>query len=459
MMRRDVLASTFADLWAIAERRARALRRPVLLSWSKLIEPLDPIALFAADTSSTPRILWLMPQTSEAIVGLRCQRLPIQEMIPTPSSALARLAHSWRWHTAEAVQEGPLAPLAFAGCAFDPEDPRIDTWWEPFGNLQAFLPRLAYVQRGELSAQLVQQTVRPDDLVPLTTPAWPPATPTSLKTPLSVVRRCDRVSRAHWVELVETARNAIRRGELRKVVLARAVELIAERPFSLEITLRALAERYPTCTIFAVGIGETVFLGATPERLVKVENGTVMTVALAGSAPRSADPTQDKTAAAQLLTSQKDRHEHALVVEAIRTALLPVCQRLAVPDEPQLVSIANVHHLATPIAGVLADGQGALDVAARLHPTPAVGGTPREAALTFIRAYEPIPRGWYAGALGWITASGDGEFVVGLRSGIVRDTVARLYAGCGIVADSDPAAEWDESEAKLRPMLEVLGGA
>ncbi|MFN3337993.1 MAG: chorismate-binding protein, partial [Thermomicrobium sp.] len=151
--------------------------------------------------------------------------------------------------------------------------------------------------------------------------------------------------------------------------------------------------------------------------------------------------------------------EHALVVEAIRTALLPVCRRLAVPDEPQLVSIANVHHLATPIAGVLADGQGALDVAARLHPTPAVGGTPREAALAFIRAHEPIPRGWYAGTLGWISVPGDGEFVVALRSGLVQGTVARLYAGCGIVADSDPVAEWDESEAKFLPLLEVLGGA
>lgn len=458
-MRRDVLASTFADLWAIAERRARALRRPVLLSWSKLIEPLDPIALFAADTSSTPRILWLIPQTGEAIVGLRCQRLPVQEVNPSPSSALARLAHSWRWHAAETVQEGPLAPLAFAGFAFEPEDPRIDTWWEPFGNLQIFLPRLAYVQRGELSAQLVQHAVRSDDLMPLTTPDWPPSTQTFPRTRPSVVRRHDQISRAHWAGLVEAARNAIRRGELCKVVLARAVELTAEQPFSFEISLRALAERYPTCTIFAVGIGETVFLGATPERLVQVENGTVTTVALAGSAPRSADPIRDRAAAAQLLTSQKDRHEHALVVEAIRTALLPLCRRLAVPDEPQLVSIANVHHLATPIAGVLADGQGALDVAAKLHPTPAVGGTPREAALAFIRAYEPIPRGWYAGALGWITASGDGEFVVGLRSGIVRGTVARLYAGCGIVADSDPVAEWEESEVKLRPMLEVLGGA
>ncbi|MFN3337415.1 MAG: chorismate-binding protein, partial [Thermomicrobium sp.] len=301
-MRRDMLASTLPDLWAIAERRARALQRPVLLSWSKLIEPLDPIALFTADTSSTPRILWLIPQTGEAIVGLRCQRLPVQEVSPFPSSALTRLAHSWRWHAAEAVQEGPLAPLAFAGCAFEPEDPRIDTWWEPFGNLQAFLPRLAYVQRGELSAQLVQHAVRPDECAPLTPPDWPPTTPSSSRTRPSVVRRHDRVSPAHWAELVETARNAIHRGELRKVVLARVVELTAERPFPLEITLRALAERYPSCTIFAVGIGETVFLGATPERLVKVENGTVSTVALAGSAPRSADPTRDKALAAQLLT-------------------------------------------------------------------------------------------------------------------------------------------------------------
>ncbi len=458
-MRQHVLASTFADLWAITERRARALRRPVLLSCSKLVEPLDPVTLFAADTSGAPRILWLIPQTGEAIVGLRCQRLPVAEVAPSPGSALHRLADSWRWHAAEAVQEGPLAPLAFAGCTFEPENPRIDTWWEPFSHVQAFLPRLAYVQRGELSAELVQHTVRPGEFLPPTSPQWPSSTQTCQRPRPSLVRRHDRVSRASWAELIETARQAIRRGELRKVVLARTVELAAEQPFSVEATLRALAERYPTCTVFAVGIGQTIFLGATPERLVQVQNGTVSTVALAGSAPRCTDPSSDSARAAQLLVSRKDRHEHALVVEAIRAALRPLCRRLTIPDEPQVISIANVHHLATPITGVLADGHSALDVAARLHPTPAVGGTPREAALAFIRTHEPVPRGWYAGALGWIATSGDGEFVVGLRSGIVQGTAARLYAGCGIVADSDPAAEWDESEAKLRPMLEVLGGA
>jgi menaquinone-specific isochorismate synthase len=120
--------------------------------------------------------------------------------------------------------------------------------------------------------------------------------------------------------------------------------------------------------------------------------------------------------------------------------------------------MANVHHLATPISGILHDGASVLDVVARLHPTPAVGGTPREAALAFIRQHEPVPRGWYAGALGWIEASGDGEIVVGLRSGLVRSQQARLYAGCGIVADSDPVAEWAEAEAKFRPMLEALAG-
>jgi menaquinone-specific isochorismate synthase len=259
--------------------------------------------------------------------------------------------------------------------------------------------------------------------------------------------------------MLAAALDAIARGELAKVVLARSVELSAHRPFSLERALRTLAERYPTCTVFALALGEQVFLGATPERLAAVTGGTVTTVALAGSIPRQPDPATDTLLLARLRASSKDHREHRFVVEAIRSALEPLCRRLTVADEPVVLTMPNVYHLATPITGILADGSGVLDVAARLHPTPAVAGTPREAALAFIRAYEPVWRGWYAGALGWVEASGDGELVVALRSGILHRTRARIAAGCGIVADSDPESEWEEAEAKLRPMLEALTGA
>jgi len=454
----DAPQAALQELWPLAERQARAHDRPVILSCAEHCEPVDPIALFAHAASHLPRVLWLVPEREEALVGLAGQRLPLQS-VTSPSLPLpARLAAAWRALAQDALAEGPLPPLAVAGLAFDPADERPDPWWQPFGRGQLLLPSLLYRQQGALACRSVQAAVFPGEREPRALLTWPTSSlPTPSAAPRSVVQH-ELVRPDDWRRMIQHALAAIAAGDLRKVVLARARELVAAEPFPLEQALRELAARYPSCTVFAIGIGETVFLGASPERLARVAHGTVATVALAGSRPRARSPEQDHRAAEELRRSDKDRHEHALVVEAIRAALAPLCTSLSIPEEPAVVSMANVHHLGTPISGILHDGASVLDVVARLHPTPAVGGTPREAALAFIRQHEPVPRGWYAGALGWIEASGDGEIVVGLRSGLVRSQQARLYAGCGIVADSDPVAEWAEAEAKFRPMLEALAG-
>ena len=454
----DSSQAALQELWPLAERQARDHARPVVLSCSEPCEPVDPIALFARATSHLPRVLWLVPERAEALVGLAGQRLPLPSVTSADRSLPDRLASAWRVLAQDALAEGPLPPLAVAGTAFDPADERPDPWWHPFGRGQLLLPRLLYRQRGALAYRAVQAAVFPGEREPRLVPAWPASLPPApAAAPRSLVQH-ELVRPDAWRRLIQDALAAIAAGDLHKVVLARVRELAAADPFPLEQALRTLAARYPSCTVFAIGIGETVFLGASPERLARVAHGTVATVALAGSRPRANSPEQDRCTAEELRRSDKDRHEHALVVAAIRAALAPLCTSLSVPEEPVVVSMANVHHLATPIDGVLHDGTSLLDVVARLHPTPAVGGTSRPAALAFIRQHEPVPRGWYAGALGWVEASGDGEIVVGLRSGLVRGRQARLYAGCGIVADSDPAAEWAEAEAKFRPMLEALVG-
>ncbi|MCX2728263.1 isochorismate synthase [Thermomicrobium sp. 4228-Ro] len=457
-MSRHVLRTAFADLWAVAERRAAAAGQPILLSWSEPRELLDPIALFAR-SDETIRLLCYVPQDDTAIVGLGGCRLPIA-VDSAAGTMPERLARVWRTAAAEALQEGPLAPLVFAGWAFDPHQHDDAADWASFGAAQLLVPRFVYRQQGTLAFQAMQAVVRPGETAPPSLPACPPLEPpvSRAERPRRVTRR-DLVTPDDWQRMLRSALRAIDHGTLQKVVLARAVELVADRPFDPEGALRSLAERYPTCTLFAVAVGPSIFLGATPERLARVTAGTVTTVALAGSIPRGVDAASDRATVAALRASAKDRSEHELVVQAIEQALAPLCTRLSVPETPTVLSMANVHHLATPIVGVLRDGLGVLDVAARLHPTPAVGGTPREAALAFIRGHEPVPRGWYAGALGWVAASGDGELVVALRSGLLRGTTARLYAGCGIVAGSDPLTEWAEAEAKLRPMLEALTGS
>ena len=180
-------------------------------------------------------------------------------------------------------------------------------------------------------------------------------------------------------------------------------------------------------------------------------------MAIAGSAPRGIDAEEDARLAAGLLASDKDREEHAVVVAMLRDALGPIVERLDVAPEPGILALRDIQHLVTPMEGLLREETGILALAERLHPTPAVGGEPRGAALDLIAEHEGFDRGWYAGPVGWLGADGDGELMVALRCGLVDGQRATLFAGCGIVADSDPSREWEESRIKLRPVASALG--
>jgi salicylate biosynthesis isochorismate synthase/menaquinone-specific isochorismate synthase len=197
-------------------------------------------------------------------------------------------------------------------------------------------------------------------------------------------------------------------------------------------------------------------VAASPELLVRREGQRASAVALAGSTRRSADPAVDDHLGQQLMLSAKDREEQAIVARRIQHTLSQRSVWVAAAPDPVLVKVANIQHLATPIRAQLAEPTGVVELAALLHPTPAVGGEPRERALALIPALEGLDRGWYAGAIGWTDAAEDGEFCVGLRSALLRGEVARCYAGVGVVRDSDPAAELAETEIKLEALLPVL---
>jgi salicylate biosynthesis isochorismate synthase/menaquinone-specific isochorismate synthase len=210
--------------------------------------------------------------------------------------------------------------------------------------------------------------------------------------------------------------------------------------------------------VVAVGRGEATFVAASPELLIRRQGQRASTVALAGSTRRSADPAVDDHLGEQLLRSDKDRHENAIVARRIERALRPHSVWVTSPPEPGLVKVANIQHLGAPIRAQLRSHISAIELAGLLHPTPAVGGEPTDTADALIPALEGMDRGWYAGAIGWSDSAGDGEFCVGLRSALVRGRLARCYAGCGIVLDSDPASELAETEIKLQAMLPVLAG-
>ncbi|MEA2378300.1 MAG: menaquinone-specific isochorismate synthase [Thermoleophilaceae bacterium] len=261
---------------------------------------------------------------------------------------------------------------------------------------------------------------------------------------------------SHYEQAVERAVERIRAGELQKVVLAREVRAHAGTPHDPGAVVGALRDAFPACFCWCVGTPELAFLGASPELLVRRDGARAQTVALAGTTRRSADPAVDDHLGEQLLRSVKDREEQAIVARRIERTLEPVSVWVTAADEPVLVKVQNVQHLATPIRAQLADPVPAVELAGMLLPTPAVGGEPRKAALPLIPALEGLDRGWYAGAVGWTDLGEDGEFCVALRCALLRGRLAHLYAGCGIVRDSVPAEELAESEVKFEALLPLL---
>lgn len=257
-----------------------------------------------------------------------------------------------------------------------------------------------------------------------------------------------------WMDALVAGRAQIRAdGPLRKFVLAREIVIETERPLSRRNILDRLRTTYPTCFITAVDR----MVGASPELLLSRRGDIVRSRPLAGTAPRSPDAAADARLAATLLASSKNREEHQIVIDMVHDTLLPWCSYLDAEPEPSVIGMANVQHLATYLEGRLSmPAASAIELATALHPTPAICGTPTEVALDVIGALEGFDRGAYAGPVGWVDAQGNGDWVVGIRSAEIHGTTARVFAGVGVVADSDPAAELEETRNKFQAMLSAL---
>jgi menaquinone-specific isochorismate synthase len=278
-----------------------------------------------------------------------------------------------------------------------------------------------------------------------------PTVPEATPRPRSVPRTstvCERMTRREWHDAVTAALRAIADGELEKVVLARRVDVEADAPFDARVVLARLRADQPDCYLYAVD----GMVGASPELLVRRHGSRVESRPMAGTAVDV-----DEASLRALRTSAKDAREHRPVVAAIVETLDPWCDRLEVASSPQVARFASVAHLVTPVVGDLhAPAPDVVALARALHPTPAVGGAPRDAALAAIRRLEPCDRDRYAGPVGWVDARGDGEWVVALRGAVLDGSRAMLHAGAGIVAGSVPDDEWLETEAKLVPMKRAL---
>jgi isochorismate synthase len=361
--------------------------------------------------------------------------------------------------------DGPAAagPVFVGGFAFAP-DGGATPEWSSLAPASLLLPEVSLARhRGEAAmtvcaavdgdeaheAVLERIEARLADLAPASMPLLDP-------DPVERARVASVAPPSHYEHAVERAVEKIRSGALEKIVLAREVRVHATRDHDEGAVLGALREVFPACFCWCVGTPELAFVGASPELLVRRDGARAQSVALAGTTRRSADPGVDDHLGEQLSRNPKEREEQAIVARRIERTLEPVSVWVAVAEEPVLVKVHNVQHLATPIRAQLAAPVPAVELAGRLMPTPAVGGEPQAEALPLIPALEGLDRGWYAGAVGWTDLAEDGEFCVALRCALLRGQVAHLYAGCGIVRDSVPAEELAESEVKLQALLPLL---
>jgi len=355
-------------------------------------------------------------------------------------------------------------PLWVGGLAFDPEGGGAAHWSSLPPALLA-LPELLLARDGDRCWLTISALSGGDPaqiiagasgrLASLRERSLPPLDP----SPTSEARVAGARPPADYERAVAEAVERIRAGSVRKLVLAREVTVDSPSAHSAGALFGALREVFDSCFCFCCGTPEAAFIGASPELLVRRRGAGATTVALAGSAGRSADPAVDDHLGEQLLRSAKDREEHRIVARRIERALTPHSVWVEAAPEPVVIKIANIQHLATPIRAQLADSRSALELAGLLHPTPAVGTEPASPeAEAMIAELEGMDRGWYAGPVGWMDMAEDGEFCVALRSGLLRDRRAHLYVGAGIVADSDPAAELAETEVKLGALLPLLAG-
>lgn len=342
---------------------------------------------------------------------------------------------------------------------------------EPFPAARVFVPRWQVARAGDLTTAVANLLVGPDaDLVALTQRVWRAhakfrhfdyATAKSQVNGMaSRETPPQRTEVGDYRAAVLAGLDRIAAGDFQKIVLARAQDAVADHPLHPLRMLNGLRQRFPDCYAFssADGSGRS-FIGASPERLVRVSQGVLQTEAVAGSVRRGGGASEDAALAATLLRSEKDLREQRHVIDAIKHRLEALGLSPRHPEQPSILRLANVQHLRTPIEADLTEGVRLLDAVAALHPTPAVGGSPRDAAVARIREMEGFPRGLYAGALGWINARGGGEFFVGIRSALIEGNKARAYAGAGIVAGSSPDREFVETELKFAALLDALLGS
>ena len=348
-------------------------------------------------------------------------------------------------------------PILLGGGSFFDSTNRGE--WNSFPSATLVLPRYALIRVGGKYFFSVNQLSAESSAIRIEAESFIAKFETAMRRSPSMPDEIVSAETSYedWQNAINESVAMIRAGKLKKVVMARPMRVTGNRAIDVPAMLEHLGESCPSCFRFMFEfLPGITFAGATPERLASVNGAKFNTAAIAGSIHRGEFPAEDESLGKQLLASAKDRSEHTFVVEQIREKMSPLAESLEIESGPRLLRLPNIFHLRTGIIGTLHPNQNILNIVAALHPTPAVGGVPSESALEMIHQLECFERGWYAAPVGWVNENGDGDFVVAIRSGLFHENNATLFGGAGIVANSDPQKEWEETSLKIRFLLNAM---
>lgn len=469
--------NTCSDALEINIKNIRRVLEPVndkrWFSYSLAIPAIDPLAYIEQVQQNDNLYFWEQPEKKFALAAGGA----LEIIKATGSNRFQEISDKNRQLRRKQISvselDHPLAePLMVGGYSFS--DHNVHQMWKKFGAARFILPEWSIIKSGKL--HILTLTVNchnrdPDSVAENLSKLLDDFSgyfksiqtfqfPSFDKDNGKISYLNGQHSYKEWENQVNKSREMILADVFKKIVIARQVDIKTDKPISVPSAMFHLRKQFPECFNFMIKIDDgPCFIGATPERLVSLKRNMMQTEGLAGSISRGESASEDMALGHTLLESKKDRSEHDFVVKDIRNNLQRHKMRVEHPQRPGIKKLSNVQHLYTPITAELTDDISLHELAGMLHPTPAVGGYPKEAAVPFISEIENIDRGWYAGPVGWYNLSGSGEFAVAIRSAWIKDTDVRLYAGCGIVENSDPEKEWAETEMKLSPILGALNQA
>ncbi|WP_408868804.1 isochorismate synthase MenF [Brochothrix campestris] len=454
------LVKTVTALIEEGVERAKQSDQATLISWVQTQSNNDFNTLLTNLSPGEDAFYWQTPDDELRFLGLKS--------IKVFDTTTASIQRAWDNLKANAIlyTDGSTRdgePLIFGGFNFNAEVPTDGTIWQNYGRQLFMLPEVMWRSTVDRDTITLNYLVQPHQTVAEVERELRSKIVLSVKKQINehnaIVSETDLITPANWTMMIQKSIDAIKATSFTKVVLSRQKAVELKRDLHSGQVMATLISQQPNCYRFLMRYQGTSFLGASPERLLFKEAETIYSAGVAGSIETGSTDTERNQLAQVLLADAKNRHEHAIVVNMITAKLKPLCHDMVYQETPAILSNRDIQHLYTPIKAQLNAGTSFLSLVKKMHPTPALGGFPSQKTLEWIAQEEPQIRGFFGAPIGWYDASENGEFAVGIRSLVAANQQVRLFAGCGIVADSEPQTEWNETALKFQPMLRLLGGA